>query len=143
MNCTKHVLREISVRSSLTFGFFQRLSSTHHSSFMMPDWELLKRQPALINFELTCCFRCMCTSLCLKQYFSFPSCPWAMCRPAELRWRFLCSFITITFCLFRLLLCLHCVSHDFLNNIHGEVTQLCSSAPSRRKGGCGRVTFVQ
>ena len=46
----------ITVKSSLTPGFFQKFASTHHSSFMMPAWGLLQWEMALetlINRKLT------------------------------------------------------------------------------------------
>ena len=46
----------ITVKSSLTPGFFQKFASTHHSSFMMPAWGLLQWKMALetlINRKIT------------------------------------------------------------------------------------------
>ena len=47
---------EITVKSSLTSGFYQKFASIHHSSFIMPAWGLLQRTMAgktLVNDQLT------------------------------------------------------------------------------------------
>ena len=53
----------ITVKSSLTSRFFQKFSSTHHSRFMMPAWELLQWKVTpkiLINHKITR-FELMCS----------------------------------------------------------------------------------
>lgn len=59
----------ITIKLSLTSGFFQKFASSHHSSFMMPAWGLLQQkmtQKILINRKLTR-FEPMCSLISRKQ----------------------------------------------------------------------------